>query len=204
VTLKDTKTGVISNVTFEHLRKINFEELLTLLPQNFDAEIAETLGKYRYRKVEAEPEQSPDPAPVQEKTVHTDDSVKRTRTGRVYKIDIKKLPEKYSKIVSACTVRMAVIPKVIPSTDAKPLIPILKKRSETKFIRNKNEIKKVVFEDRWSEDSLNRVYNYTIPNKHSVIRSEKECTKEFILDGNKPPGRVKFGNITAYFYSQEN
>jgi hypothetical protein len=62
----------------------------------------------------------------------------------------------------------------------------------------------VVFEDRWSEDSLNRVYNYTIPNMHSVIRSEKECTKEFILDGNKPPGRVKFGNITAYFYSQGN
>jgi dUTPase len=59
-TLRDPKTGATFSVSFENLRKINFEELLTLLPQNFDAEIADTLGTYRYRRALADPEQAPE------------------------------------------------------------------------------------------------------------------------------------------------
>jgi phosphoglucomutase len=50
-TIRDTKLDTVIDVSFEHIRKIDFDELLTLLPQNFYAEIAETLGTYRYRKV---------------------------------------------------------------------------------------------------------------------------------------------------------
>ncbi|MFM8446308.1 MAG: hypothetical protein ACKN9Z_03015, partial [Actinomycetota bacterium] len=59
-TLRDPKTGSTFSVSFDNLRKISFEELLSLLPQNFDAEIAETLGTYRYRRMMAEPEQEPE------------------------------------------------------------------------------------------------------------------------------------------------
>jgi len=56
-TLRDPKTGSTFSVGFDNLRKIDFDELLTLLPQNFDSEIAETLGTYRYRRAVVEPDQ---------------------------------------------------------------------------------------------------------------------------------------------------
>jgi hypothetical protein len=48
--LKDIKTGEEQSVSFEHMRKLKLDELLTLLPQNFDAEINSVLEKYRYKK----------------------------------------------------------------------------------------------------------------------------------------------------------
>jgi hypothetical protein len=47
--IKDIKTGDEQSVSFEHIRKIKIDELLTLLPQNFDSEITATLDKYRYK-----------------------------------------------------------------------------------------------------------------------------------------------------------
>ena len=41
-TLRDIKTGDMHRVAFEHLRKITLDEFLSLLPQNFDAEILDT------------------------------------------------------------------------------------------------------------------------------------------------------------------
>jgi hypothetical protein len=54
-TLRDPKNGNTFSVAFDNLRKINFDELLTLLPQNFDSEIADSLGNYRYRYNAADP-----------------------------------------------------------------------------------------------------------------------------------------------------
>ena len=50
-TVRDTRNGEEFSVGFENLRKIEFDELLSLLPQNFDDEIASTLKNYRYRRV---------------------------------------------------------------------------------------------------------------------------------------------------------
>jgi hypothetical protein len=41
--LKNIKTGEEQAVSYEHIRKIRLEELLALLPQNFDSEITKTL-----------------------------------------------------------------------------------------------------------------------------------------------------------------
>jgi hypothetical protein len=41
-----------------------------------------------------------------------------------------------------------------------------------------------------------------IDNTVSTLKSDKECTKELILNGSKPPGRVKFGKVTVYFYDR--
>jgi hypothetical protein len=207
-TVRDTKTGVVSSVNFEHLRKINFEELLTLLPQNFDAEIAETLGTYRYRRAADTAEKVADTAekvadnagkPESEPENETAE-IKRTRSGKVYKVDVKTLPAKYAETVTACTVRAVLVPKVVPEPDAKPAYPILKRRCKINFLHHKNEVVETHFDGTWSEEAIDRVFNYEIDIVRSILRSDKNCVKEFTLNGNKPPGRVKFGKVTAYFY----
>ena len=41
-------------VTFNNLRKINFDEFLTILPKNYDSEINNKLKTYRYRRTNDE------------------------------------------------------------------------------------------------------------------------------------------------------
>jgi hypothetical protein len=48
--IKDIKTGEISNVNFENIRKISIDELLALLPTDFDDEINKSLGTFRYNR----------------------------------------------------------------------------------------------------------------------------------------------------------
>jgi hypothetical protein len=48
--IKDTRTGEIMSAHYKHLRKITADEFLTLLPNNFDADILKNLGMYRYNK----------------------------------------------------------------------------------------------------------------------------------------------------------
>ena len=40
-TLRDLKTGDKFSVSFNNLRKVNFEELLVMLPKNFDKDLDE-------------------------------------------------------------------------------------------------------------------------------------------------------------------
>jgi phosphoribosylformylglycinamidine (FGAM) synthase PurS component len=198
--IRDTKLDTVLEVGFEHLRKINFEELLTLLPQNFDAEIAETLGTYRYRKV---PEGVSDTktSDTVEDTVYSDtDSTRKTRSGKVFKVKVDTLDKKYAETVKACSVRLLCIPKVVPPMEEKPPIPILKKKCRINHIMSKEEIKNIKYTEEWKEDVLEKIDRYLIRVVPSVLRSEKKCTVEFILNGNKPPGRVKFGKITVHYY----
>jgi hypothetical protein len=198
--IRDTKLDTVLEVGFEHLRKINFEELLTLLPQNFDAEIAETLGTYRYRKV---PEGVSDTktSDTVEDTVYSDtDSTRKTRSGKVFKVKVDTLDKKYAETVKACSVRLLCIPKVVPPMEEKPPIPILKKKCRINHIMSKEEIKNIKYTEEWKEDVLEKIDRYLIRVVPSVLRSERKCTVEFILNGNKPPGRVKFGKITVHYY----
>jgi hypothetical protein len=48
--LKDPRTGEMLSVHFMNLRKLSIDEFITLLPNNFDADILQTLGMYRYNK----------------------------------------------------------------------------------------------------------------------------------------------------------
>jgi dUTPase len=49
-TLKDPKYGEILSVHYRDLRKLSIDEFITLLPNNFDADILKNLGMYRYSK----------------------------------------------------------------------------------------------------------------------------------------------------------
>jgi hypothetical protein len=46
--LKDPKTGDIMSVHYQNIRKLALDELILLLPSNFDSEILKTLKLYRY------------------------------------------------------------------------------------------------------------------------------------------------------------
>jgi hypothetical protein len=198
--VRDIRNGDELSVGFEHLRKLNFDELLTLLPQNFDAEIAETLGHYRYRKVSCTDETINDNnQPKENGNEHLSDR-KLTRSGKIYNVKLTELPDKYRNIVRACTVRMCSIPKIVPDMTEKPGIPILKKRCATNFIKTSTLTEIKTDNAEWSKSKLDKIDRYMIDNTVSTLRCDKECTKELILNGNKPPGRVKFGKVTVYFY----
>jgi hypothetical protein len=63
--IKDTRTGEIMSAHYKNLRKITADEFLTLLPNNFDADILKNMGMYRYNK-----NHLPDPM---EQTLSTED-----------------------------------------------------------------------------------------------------------------------------------
>ena len=48
--IKDTRTGEIMSAHYKNLRKLTADEFLTLLPNNFDADILKNMGMYRYNK----------------------------------------------------------------------------------------------------------------------------------------------------------
>ena len=89
--IKDIKTGEISNVNFENIRKISLDELLTLLPNNFDDEINKALSTFRYNRKnitdigDSVTDETTDP--------DTDNSdIKKLRSGRVYEVSIPPPP----------------------------------------------------------------------------------------------------------------
>jgi hypothetical protein len=49
-TLKDPKSGEILSVHYRDIRKLSVDEFITLLPNNFDADILKNLGMYRYTR----------------------------------------------------------------------------------------------------------------------------------------------------------
>jgi hypothetical protein len=108
---------------------------LTLLPQNFDAEIAEALGHYRYRNVSWTDETKDDNNQTTQSTDDQASDEKLTRSGKVYNVKVTDLPEKYKRTVRACTERMCTIPKIVPDLTEKPGIPILKQRCANNFIK---------------------------------------------------------------------
>jgi len=86
--LKDIKTGEELSASFEHMRKIKLDELLTLLPQNFDAEINQVLDTYRYRRTTAtEDTTGKGPEKIENTT-------RRLRSGRLYNMKIETVGER--------------------------------------------------------------------------------------------------------------
>jgi hypothetical protein len=233
-TLRDTKFGTIFSVVFDNLRKINFEELLTLLPQNFDAEIADTLKNYRYRRtapdqdtdsMQVEPDTDPpdpdsldgefetglsEPAPVEPlvRGQVSDEPVpgaKRTRSGRLYTVKVDHLPKKYADEVKSCVIRPGCIPRIRPPSDALPSVPCLRRRPPVKKldriagVNGRINTKPAPLVQFMHLEALKRISAY-VENawKKATFSSNSRCTQKMVLHGNKPPGRVKFGEITVF------
>lgn len=225
-TLRDPKTGTTFSVSFENLRKINFDELCSLLPQNFDAEIADTLGTYRYRRAAADPSVSQIPEPPDSEPDPSDDdpnpeqsveeskseenpdveepTLRRTRSGKVFNVKPEKIPAKIRDQVKRSTLRMIVVPKVVNGADALPPTPCLKRRYENKPFRflDPDQIWDPGVPDtcgKLADKTLQKIASYKDQVSKSSFTSEKKCTQDFTLKSTPCPRRVKFGTITVYF-----
>jgi len=212
-TLRDPRTGTQFSVTFENLRKINFEELLALLPQNFDSEIAASLGQYRYRQSGKEAEEpAPRPAPGKEPAgepfinpdVDEEETVRRTRSGKVYNIDVNRLPEKYRNRVSVCTLRPVCIPRMAPPSSERPPVPCLKRKPVADRITHleapplwKNGM--YIYALNLKESSIRKISRYKESAEKCTLLSEKSCTVRMTNRTEPRPGRVKFGPTTIFF-----
>ena len=100
--IRDLRTSDKFFVTFDKLRKINFDEFLTILPKNYDSEINNKLKSYRYRRTDDDiPE-------ITEKTSESsigDFDIRHTRSGRVYNISTNMISKKYVNEGQNCTVK---------------------------------------------------------------------------------------------------
>jgi hypothetical protein len=94
--LRDIKSGDICSVSFEHLRKITFNELLSLIPGNFEAEIMKQLDQYRYNRKEREVEEKV------ERQVEEPWQEKKLRSGKTYSIKIEELNNKWTAAQEWC------------------------------------------------------------------------------------------------------
>jgi hypothetical protein len=91
--LKDIKTGEGQSVSFEYMRKIKLDELLTLLPQNFDAEINSVLDKYRYKRGAGENEGEHLSGENYDEENKEKDNRRKLRSGKLYNINVETLSE---------------------------------------------------------------------------------------------------------------
>jgi hypothetical protein len=91
-----------------------------------------------------------------------------TRSGKIYNVKLTELPDKYKNIVRACTVRMCIIPKIIPDMTDRPGIPILKKRCATNFIKTSTLTDINTDYAEWPKSKLDRIDRYMIDNTVST------------------------------------
>ena len=124
--LRDLKTGDKFSVSFNNLCKVNFEELLVMLPKIFDKDIDESFKTFRYRKTNNSDGISSN---KDEQTENSFDGIdlKRTCSGHAYSISINSLRLKFPDEIELCTVRVSIRDKIICSRNKKG--SILKKKT---------------------------------------------------------------------------
>jgi hypothetical protein len=92
--LKDPRTGDIMSVHYQNIRKLALDELILLLPSNFDSEILKTLKLYRYNRPG-----TPDPTPTHDAGIK-EETTRTLRSGKTIQINYTTLPIKYAEIAS--------------------------------------------------------------------------------------------------------
>jgi hypothetical protein len=116
--LKDPRTGDIMSVHYQNIRKLALDELILLLPSNFDSEILKTLKLYRYNRPG-----TPDPILAHD-TETKAENTRTLRSGKTIQINHVTLPIKYAKIAIHAQWSNAAV--VIPNKAAAK--PCLKSR----------------------------------------------------------------------------
>ena len=217
-TLRDPKTGASFSVSYENLRKISFEELLSLLPQNFDDEIARAIGNYRYRRASTDVQQDTEstadyadkaimlPEDVQPKDTRQEDTCepetedtyglrKKTRSGRIYLIKNKDIPSKYQNEYKNGILRLHCVP-VLTIHDTPRKSCLKKTVDNVRYSSGKAQTRdKITFLskcDEYDEDDTDY--------KRSTFGYKGDCTLQFTLQGDNNAGRVKFGTVQILLF----
>jgi hypothetical protein len=202
--LKDVKSGSEYFCSFDNMRKINFDELLTLLPQNFDDEIASTLGLYRYKKAEKSEAPEEESINVEEVSTKNKDSFnvteslqgKALRSGKLYNLNIVSDKIFKQEKVSSVKWRNETIKSVPSETSVKSILKINYKRMHRPLdTANQREL-----DDRSLENRIKLIQSYNQAFKRSRFCSALPGTLIITLDQVASRSRVKFGSIKVYFY----
>ena len=208
-TIKDTKTGDEFSVGYENLRKIEFDEFLNLLPQNFDDEITQTLRNYRYRRSgndsQVEADQGIENRENEKSKLDETEISRRTRSGKIFNVKLDSLPEKYKGIVRLCTKRWICIPKVPQKIYTVELKSCLRRRKYAEKVRfpERDPIFKdgvYVYKDELREDRLERIKRFRDKLNSTGLNSSRKCTQEIVFKEGHRDRRVTFGKVTAFFF----
>jgi hypothetical protein len=197
--LKDPKTGDIMSVHYQNIRKLALDELILLLPSNFDSEILKTLKLYRYNRPG-----TPDPISSHDTGIK-EENTRTLRSGKTIQINYTTLPTKYAEIAiyAQWTNTTIVIPKkataktCLKSRIQLPLSPYEKlSQYYTKELW--------LFPSTFENKTVHIKDAYTDHKYRSNFQSHKPGILSIELN-NKPSyaKKVQFSTITVYFYDPE-
>jgi hypothetical protein len=189
------------------MRKLKLDELLTLLPQNFDAEINSVLDKYRYKKGPGTGEEEQTTGDKHNDESNNRDNKRKLRSGRLYNVNVEILSENTAKEAEVAYWRDERVYKREQGITLRSiLIAHSAAEREIKWERDLEEKYEIVgtknaqeFTEH-SDEVEKRKYKR---NKTSRFSSEKEGTMIVRMKrtGNERPGaRVKFKEIIIHFY----
>ena len=210
--LRNIKTKEEQSVSFEHMRKIHIDELLTLLPQNFDSEIMAALDNYRYKRSDKEEEPGIDRDTSETGSDKADSGKRVLRSGRLYQIDIKRIGDKTGKEAEKVYWRTGQIYKrdIFDKN-----IPILTRHraSDREFIAQRdflNTAEKNIFAGEY----MKTVEVMMTKAEKRKYYSDKKCSFSSAEEGTmiirmkktdqeRPGKRVKFKEVVIHFYTDK-
>jgi hypothetical protein len=205
--IKDIKTGEISNVNFENIRKISIDELLALLPTDFDDEINKSLGTFRYNRKQNN-DQSLDHEAEEMEEIEKEER-KTLRSGRCYQINITNPPERVGKLSKEGIWRSILIKKHTINCNEKP-------KSNLKLMNVDNHFLHTTMKQRWdgdnwmSESHINTLrigrgvewHDYAKRRKKSRFASYDKGTLIILIEDKEENYHktVRFKEIKILFY----
>ncbi len=201
VLLKDPKTGDIMSVHYQNIRKLALDEVILLLPSNFDSEILKTLQLYRYNRPGL-----PDSIITHEKEKATEENTRTLRSGKTIQVNYTMLPPKYAEIaVQAQWTNAHVI-----TPNQKAAKPCLKSRIQLP-LSPYTELSQYYTKELWLFPSTfeNKPVNIQDIYVNTLYRSNFQSHKPGILTiklNNQPSHskKILFTTITVYFYEPEH
>jgi len=201
--LKDVKSGEEISVSFENIRKIKLDELLSLLPQDFDKEVLEGIDTYRYRRGDERNDQD------KEKDSPEWVGNKRTlRSGKLYTVKLDKLPNRERKSADRAYWRCE---KIVKRAKVRMGEPILRRKGRVKqefapeYIKvNSTSIQhKEINGEKIRKSNNKRELRIYSSKYESTFKSPDTGTLIIKMSKEKEirPGRlIQFGEITVHFY----
>jgi len=190
-TLRKLSDNTIFSVSFDHLRKIDLDEFLTILHKDFDSEINKHFDNFRYWKFLLE---NPNP----DTKILPDLDQKVTRSGHAYNISINSLNVKYQSICD----KAKAFKKCFLTSPFKKLKTILNSKTTELGVPVVRDINpEFIIEDSFT------IKSYYLDKIQKYKDSCKKCT--FIEDNFKAiklfftpdfyHRKVKFTSTTCYF-----
>jgi len=193
-TLRKLSDNTVFSVSFDHLRKIDLDEFLTILPKDFDSEINEHFDNFRYRKFLLE-----NPNPDTDDLPDLDQKV--TRSGHAYSVSVNSLNVKYQSLCN----KAEAFKKCFLTSPFKKLRSILKKKSPKTTELGVPVVKDInpefIIEDSFAIKShnLDRIKKFKDScQKCTFIEDNFRAVKLFFIPDNSHR-KVKFTSTTCYF-----